>query len=277
MAQAPQPAVQPDTVVATIDGKSVTASEVDQIMDSLPPQLQQSAQRDKRELIRYYALMSKLAHMAEEKKLDQQPQYKGRLEFARLNILMQSMIEQEMNKAQINENQIQEQIAKNGAENAQALTKVLYVAFGEGKGRTEAEAKTKIDDLHKKAVAGADFAQLIAENSDDKMSKENEGNYPPIKKSDGLPDVIKTAIFSLKPGEYSSPIRQAGGFYVFKLERMNDGSSPQDRERVIAAIRQQQFNQWFQGLRNSLDVKFDNEAYFAPAVPGQGAPVPQPK
>ncbi len=275
-AQAPQPTVAPETVVATIDGKPLTAQEIDVFLSALPPQLQQNARRDKQELVRYYALMTKLARMAEEKKLDQQPQYKGRLEFARDNVLMQSMIEQEMNNSPISEDQITAELEKNNAENAQANTRVLYVAFGEkGDGRSEAEAKTKIEDLRKKAVAGEDFVKLIAENSDDKMSKENEGLYPPIKKSDALPDVIKNPIFTLKPGEYSEPIRQASGFYLFRLESLNSGNAQQDRQRVIARLRQQKFNEWFQGLRNTLDVKFENEAFFAPEAPAQGIPVPQ--
>lgn len=266
-------------MVATVDGKPMTAGEVNDFLESLPPQMQQSAQRDKKELVKYYAMMSKLAKSAEEQKLDQQPMYKGRLEFARKNILMQSVIEQEMNKAQITDDQIKAHYEKAGVANGAAQTKVLYISFSnDGKGRTEAEAKTKIEELRKQAIGGADFVKIIQENSDDKMSKQNDGNYPPIKKGDGFPEAIKAAIFTLKPGEYTEPIRQASGFYVFKLEKMDTPSLDQAKDQVITQLRQQRFNEWFNQLRNSIDIKFDNEQYFAPAtVAPPAAPPAAPK
>lgn len=273
-AQATPEKVSPDTVVATINGRKITAGEVDNFVNALPGQLAQMAQRDKKEFVRQYALITTLAQQAEARKIDQETLFKGRLEYARLTLLMNMLMEREMNEKPISEEEIKAQYAKSAAAGTGvANTKVLYVAFGEGK-RTEAEAKTKIDGLRKQAVGGADFAKIVRENSDDKMSQQNDGNYPPIKKTDGLPEPIKNAIFALKPGEYTEPIRQANGFYIFKLEGLNAPPLEEARQQILNEIRQQRFNQWFQEARTKIDVKFDNEAFFAPAAGAPPAGVP---
>jgi parvulin-like peptidyl-prolyl isomerase len=82
----------------------------------------------------------------------------------------------------------------------------------------DAAARARIEDLRTKAVGGADFARLVADNSDsDAAVKANGGLVGPVRVED-LNPALKDAILSLQPGEVSAPIRTQGGYQILKLE-----------------------------------------------------------
>ncbi len=263
------PKVAPDTVVAIADGKPITAGEIESMVDAMGPQIKQFYQKDAREFVRQYALQSKLASIAIDEKLDQESPYKERVRYSREAVLMQSLMERKMNDTPISEEEIQARYAKSGGGDSQYLTKVLYVAFG-ADGRTEAEAKTKADDLQKQAAGGADFVALVKEHSEEATSREKNGDYPPMRQTDPLPEPVKTAVFALQPGGVTEPIRQSNGFYIFKLEKIDSKPLDQVRDQLLTQIRQERFSTWFQGVRSSMDVKFENEEFFT--RPGQTPP-----
>ena len=57
--------VSPETVVATINGRKITAGEVDRILLGAPGALQQNLRENRKLFIDIYALVSTLAAMAE--------------------------------------------------------------------------------------------------------------------------------------------------------------------------------------------------------------------
>jgi peptidyl-prolyl cis-trans isomerase SurA len=82
----------------------------------------------------------------------------------------------------------------------------------------EAAARARIEDLRTKAIAGADFAELVRENSDtDANAKANGGLVGPVLLED-LNPALKDPILKLQPGEITEPIRTQGGFQILKLE-----------------------------------------------------------
>ena len=269
--------VPPDAVVATIEGVKMTAAELTEYVNSLPGQLPQFFDRDPKEFTKQLAMLLKLAKIAEAEQIDRQAPYKQRLEYARANVLMQSLIELRMNKTQIAEDDIEAAYRAQAPLYSQAVTKVLYVAFGQdGKPRSEQEAKERAAALRQQALAGADFIALIEKESDDAPTRQKKGDYPPFKRSDAIPDAIKDAIFALQPGQYTEPIRQAGGYYIFRLERLEQIPLSDVRNQIIGNIRQERFHQWFQEIRNSVDVRIDNEAFFQPGPGAAAAPSPSP-
>ncbi|MCI0350581.1 MAG: hypothetical protein L0Z53_14250, partial [Acidobacteriales bacterium] len=62
----------PETTVATLDEKKITAGELQALMQVLPLQAQENAVRDPKAFLRQIAMMRKLSAMAVENKLDQQ-------------------------------------------------------------------------------------------------------------------------------------------------------------------------------------------------------------
>jgi parvulin-like peptidyl-prolyl isomerase len=264
-----QNAPPPDTVLATADGQPITAGEVQAMVDAMGPQIRQFYAKDPKEFIRQYALQTKLAKIAESQKLDQESPYKERLRYSREAVLMQSLMDRRMNATPIDDGEIQELYEQKGGADPQYRTKVLYVSFvAEGKeGRPEAEAKKKADELRAQAATGGDFVALVKEHSEDQTSRDKDGDYPVMRQGDPLPEPVKKAIFALKPGELTEPIRQANGFYIFRLEKIDTKPLSEVREQIVNQIRQERFAAWFQEVQQSLDIQFQNEELLAPKPP----------
>lgn len=85
-------AVTPDTVVATVNGKEITAREVDQILAGAPLEMQERLNKDRRQFIEQYGLVMRLANEAEETGLGNKSPYKEKLEWNRMQILWQAAV-----------------------------------------------------------------------------------------------------------------------------------------------------------------------------------------
>lgn len=289
-AQTARQGVAPETVVADLgDGKKITAGEMTRFVDAMTGQLAGVFERDPKEFTRQYALLSHLAKLAEQEKLDKNPPNSERLAYARMNVLMQGLLEIKSNP-QVNEDQIKGFYNRHLGDYTQVNVKVLYLPFvtaeqkaaSEKAGKAamiESEAKAKIEDLRKQALGGADFVALIKANSQDTASRDKDGDYPPLKKSDQIPDAIKGSIFNLKAGEYSEAVRQPNGFYLFRVEKVDVQPYDTVKTQAYTGLKEELFRAWFETVRKDVydKVKFENEAFFTPTPkavgPGQ-APLP---
>jgi len=113
--------------------------------------------------------------------------------------------------------------------------------------------------------AGADFVKLVKENSGDAASAAKDGDFGTFRRSDKLPEEIKQVIFALKPGENSRPVRQANGFYIFRVEEATVVPLDTVRNQIIEELTNKRMNEWIQATQKSVEIKIENEAAFAPA------------
>jgi hypothetical protein len=81
--------------------------------------------------------------------------------------------------------------------------------------RSKAEAKKRAEEVAAKAKAGADFAALVAEYSDDATSKDRLGSVGKFTR-DKMVKPFSDAAFGLKVGEVSDPVETQHGFHVIK-------------------------------------------------------------
>lgn len=277
--------VSPDTVVATIEGKKFTAAAIESVVQAMPPQVQQNFNNDRKEFVRQLGLLLHLANVATTGKLENESPYKERLEYMRTQVLAQSAIDNAGKTMVISAEDQRKFYDENPDRFTQVKIKVIYVPFAASAGTppaaggkkqlTEAEAKAKAENVVKQARAGVDFVKLVKENSEDAASAAKDGDFGSLKKSDQMPEPVKTAVFSLKKGDVSDPVRQANGFYIFRAEEAGLQGYDQVRDDIHREIQQRRFQQWFEETRKKVDVKFENEAYFTPkAAPNApGAPV----
>ena len=80
---------------------------------------------------------------------------------------------------------------------------------------------------------GADFAKLAEQYSEDAASKAAGGDFGVIKASSDYPAELKSAVFALKPGEISEPIRQPTAFYIVRLEEKGPQPVDEIREPIV--------------------------------------------
>jgi peptidyl-prolyl cis-trans isomerase C len=268
--------IAPDSVVIEVDGQKMTAAELDKLIAGMPPQLQQSA-RMQPQLLGQYFFYKKLVEEAEKAGLEKQSPFKETLEFNRLQVLAQAELTTHQNTMTIS-TEDQEKYYKDHPEKyREAKVRAIYVVFSpagkpapEGKKTlTEAEAKAKIEDLRKQIVAGGDFGKLARENSDDSASAAKDGDFGIIKPSSAYPEPVKAAVFKLKAGELSEPIRQPSGFYLLRLDELNVQPYNEVFPQIATDVRQERFNEWVKALQAQYKVKVENPAYFTPRSPAQ--------
>ncbi|HIU17727.1 MAG TPA: SurA N-terminal domain-containing protein [Candidatus Avidesulfovibrio excrementigallinarum] len=113
-------------------------------------------------------------------------------------------------------------------------------------------AEQKIKELHKRLLAGEDFAELAKANSEDVASAQNGGELGWFGHGQMVPE-FDAAAFALKPGEISEPIKTGYGYHIIQLEERQD-AAPQPLETVREEIRQQLGSQQAAGkLQDILD------------------------
>src|SRR5882762_3104097 len=85
-AQAPPP-VAPDTVVATIDGKNLTLGELRNMLETYPPVVMQSFQKDPRRALQELFVVRYAAAEGDKLKLGEESPWKEQIEIARMNVI----------------------------------------------------------------------------------------------------------------------------------------------------------------------------------------------
>ena len=271
---------QADRVVASVNGKPITAKEMEEFSAGLPPQFQQYYQQDKEGFLKQYAVLMKFSKLAEAAKVDQASPYKQRLEFTRLQILSQAYVEDYRAKIVVKDEDLKAFYDKNKDNYTQAKLQVILVNYsatpaqpGEKPKLTEADAKTKADGIVKQLKAGTDFKKLVADASDDVASKTKGGDFGTIRRSDQIPDELKKAIFALKVGEFSEPVKQPNGFYIFKVAEYTAQSLDEVKSILTTQLKDQKFQEWLKLTQETADAKVEDPAFFgkAPATPATPA------
>ena len=279
-----QPKPAPNTVIATIDGKKVTYGDIEKYVRGLPPQLQQTALQNRKQFIQQYGLMLRLNAMAEKAKLDEKSPYKESLESARMQILTQAQISELYDTFPITVEDEKKYYDENKSRFEQVTLKVIYIPFSpksanasaDGKKHlTEDEAKAKAELLVKEVKGGADFVKLVNENSEDATSKAKGGDFGTFSRSDNIPDSIRSVVFALKAGEVSAPLRQPNGFYIFRAESISQKPFSDVVGQIVSELKNTHLRGWLESATKGLDIKYDDEQFFAsPAAPNAPAQAP---
>jgi peptidyl-prolyl cis-trans isomerase C len=283
-APAAKPAVEvkPDTVVATVGGKPVTAGEVDRMVNAMPPPIQAAIKAQPDKYLQQLFVLRYMQEQAEKEGLDKKSPWKESLDYQRLTILASALTTERANTLVPTPADCEVHYKAHPELYQQAKVRVIYVAYNPtpekppangAKLPAKAEAKAKIDDLRKKALAsGGDFGQLAKANSDDKASAEKDGDFGTIKPSSAYPDPIKKAVFSLKVGEVSEPVEQPGGFYLIRVDELSTQPFADVAMQINDELRQDLKDKWMKGIQQQFPVKVENPAYFTPKPPGPPQP-----
>ncbi len=261
----PVPDLPPDTVVATFGaGQKLTAGELKSFLAAMPPNMAQAALRDRRAFVQQFALMHRLSEMAEQAKLDQQSPTREALIFNRMYLLMNARLHEQLTGMKIEPAEAQSFYNQNKDRFKQVKVKAIYIRYGAGtKPLTETEAEAKIAQLRAAIVGGADFAKLAKENSEDQTSAVKDGDFGTMHSTDNLPDAIRSAIFALKSGEVSQPVKQPNGFYLFRAEEITAQPFPEVEEAIVNELKQAHFKQWMDDITKSVNLKIENEGFFS--------------
>ncbi|HSW50182.1 MAG TPA: peptidylprolyl isomerase, partial [Bryobacteraceae bacterium] len=132
---------------------------------------------------------------------------------------------------------------------------------------SESEAKATAEKVYANLRGGADFVKMVKEYSGDASSASKDGDFGLLRRSDRVPEDVKSVVFALKAGEISRPVRQPNGFYIFRAEEISTEPLEKAQNSIMEQLRQTRMNSLVQDTQKSIDIKLENEALFAPAAP----------
>jgi peptidylprolyl isomerase len=257
------PAPKDDTVVAKVGDRNLTFAEVKAWMAGVPPQLQQAFQRDASGVLSSLALLEFLAAEGDKEKLAERSPAKEQIEYLRKTLVAQSFLDRTGPRFFPKQADVEKFYQEHPERFQMAKVSAIYLSFVDAdaatepgaKTRKEAEAKAEIEKVARQLAAGADFAATARKVSEDKESAEKGGEFGLIRKSDALDDAIKNAVFALKPGQITPPVKQANGYYLFRLDAYAVQPLDEVRDKLYEEIRQARFNEWFQETQKKYRVE----------------------
>ncbi|BDC49605.1 hypothetical protein F183_A19210 [Bryobacterales bacterium F-183] len=265
--------VPPDAIVVTVAGKGYTAKQITDMLGGLPPQALAQVSQNPQPAMESLFLIRKLSDEAMAVKLEQQSPHKEAIEATTRQYLANAMVQEHNNKVVVTPAEQEAFYEKNKDRYETASISVIYISYSNNpappsdpkakKPLTETEAKAKAEKLSAELKAGADFAKLAQENSDDKESAAKGGAYATIKRSENFPAAIKEAVFKLNAGEISEPVRQANGFYILKRTAKNVQPYVEVRDQLFQQLKNEKFTTWMQELRKNNAVKIEKPEYFS--------------
>ncbi len=268
--------LQPDAVVAIVDGRKVTVSDLEVVFRAVSPATRQQALRSSAQFLQQYGLLRRLAEMAEKNRLHERSPLREQLEYNRMLAMAQAQLTEAQNQITVSLEEARKYYETHKDAYTQARVKVLYLPFspqpapeGEAQAQTptESQARAKAEDLLKQIRSGADFVELVKQHSGDPVSREKGGDFGVIRRSDNLPEEVKSAVFALKPGQVSDPVRQPNGYYLFRLEELREQPFEEVRQQITDQLRQQKFAEWVQATQKSIEIKIENEGFFQSVAP----------
>lgn len=150
----------------------------------------------------------------------------------------------------------------------------ILIAFGADK----AAAKKKAEDLLAKIKAGADFAALAKQYSDDPGSKAAGGDLGWIRHG-MMVAPFESALFSLKEGQVSDPVETPYGWHLIKLLGVHPASTkPFDdagvQQQLLDMYRKRWASQQFEEDSDKLEqLAFENPSSLDPVAKALGLKV----
>jgi peptidyl-prolyl cis-trans isomerase C len=221
----PVRAEEANPVLAKVNGIEIRQSDLALAEEELGPSLAQMDPATKKDNVLSFLIDMKIvAKAAEDKKVENNEDFKKRLAFTRNRLLMDSLLATEGMAATTDDamKKVYEEASKQITGEQEVRARHILV-------ETEDEAKAVKAELDK----GADFAELAKKKSKDPGSADG-GDLGFFTKEQMVPEFSAVA-FTLEPGKISDPVKSQFGWHVIKVEEKRSRKAP-DFEQVKAQI-----------------------------------------
>jgi hypothetical protein len=258
--------IKPETILAMVNGKVFTAAQFTGIMKSVAPPVRANAMKQPVPFLEQYALMQRLGELAETEKLHEIQPFRGRLHYNRGEILTQALVDDYNNNIVIGPDEPRQAYDANPDRFRFAEIRALYIAYsltppprtdpGARKVLNEDEARQRAEALLKEIQSGADFAEVVRNNSDDENTRVRGGQLPQLRVDDAkVPEAIRKPVFAAKQGDIVGPVKLPNGYYLVKVEKSETRAFTEVKDHLYEELRAQRFQKWFDGIRNQFRSK----------------------
>ena len=270
-----------DPVVIRFGSNQVRKSELEMAMESLPDEYKAYvAGPGKRAFAEDYIRMKMLAADAEKNGLDKKPEVRAQLQLMRDNTLATAQLKQIEESVKLSDADVQKIYTERKGDMEQVKARHILIAFKgspaarEGKDLTDEQAKAKAEEIRKKLVGGADFAELAKKESDDVGSGGRGGDLGAFGRGQMVPEFDKAA-FEAKIGEITPVVKTQFGYHVIQVQERGARPIAEVRPELERELKQVRVRERLDSMKKTAAPTFD-EAYFtppaAPAAPAASAP-----
>jgi len=270
-----------DPVIVSAGDCVIKQSEFESALKSLPPEYQQYAQGPgKKQFADDFLRMKMLAAEGMKNGLDKDADVQKQLSLMKENLVANAQLQKIDKSIKISDEDLKKVYDASAKDYEQVKASHILIAFKGSPAAqkdkpelTEEQAKAKAEELRKKIVGGADFAETAKKESDDTGSGARGGELGSFGRGQMVPE-FETAAFSAKPGDVTPVVRTQFGYHIIKVEAHDYTPF----EGVKASIEKKEHQK---RLQEALDAMKDkakptyNEAYFAPP-PAPEAPKTEP-
>jgi peptidyl-prolyl cis-trans isomerase C len=245
-------------VLAKVNGAEIRQSDVTLAEEELGPSLAQMDPATKKENVLAFLIDMKIvAKAAEDKKIEDRPDFKARLAFTRNRLLMDNLLAVEGKAATTDEamKKVYDEAAKQIEGEQEVHARHILV-------ETEDEAKAIEAELKK----GADFAELAKKKSKDPGAADG-GDLGFFTKDQMVPE-FSTVAFALEPGKISDPVKSQFGWHVIKVEEKRSRKAPdfdQVKAQIETYVTRKAQAEYVAKLRESAKVERMDQASNTPA------------
>jgi len=292
-AQSPITKLPPDTVVATSDGKPITAGEIRNVLETGDPRAIGMARNNPEQFVANLFVFRYLAAEAEKQHLADQSPLKEQLEYLRTNALAGAMVNLMRDSYNVPEQAINDFYERNKSRYEMARIKVIAIGFCPAVPKNLGTSDEAIAEAAKAAVAasgctnkhteeqaydaavglvgrirgGEDFVKLVAQYSEDADSKATEGDFGLVTRDNSFKQEIKDAVFALKDGDVSDPVRSGNFFYIIEIKEKSVQPLSNVHEAIVQELKQKHFTDYMNELAKRFKPVIERPDFFTAGKP----------
>lgn len=239
----------------------ISKADLDTELKKMPEEVKQAMMRDAQTYTKFledYASKEALGLEAKSKKIEENPDFKSKLEYMKKVTAIQMLLEKEIAKdIKISDKDVQDYYTKNkGQFSAPPTYKVSHIQV-----KTQADA----DKVKERLKKGEDFAKVAKEVSEDKESGKNGGDLGMVEQGK-LPAELDQAVVKMKKGEVSAPVKSQYGFHIIKVTDVKQSTAldinaiKEDLRNVLMQEKQQQiFEKYISDVKNKYKIEINKE------------------
>src|SRR3954452_2069558 len=259
-----------NAVLAKVNGVEIRQSDVALAEEELGPSLAQMDPATKKDNVLAFLIDLRIvAKAAEDKKVENNEDFKKRLAFTRNRLLMDSLLANEGKAATTDDamKKVYEEASKQIVGEQEVHARHILV-------ETEDEAKAVEDELKK----GADFAELAKKKSKDPGASDG-GDLGFFTKEQMVPE-FSTVAFALEPGKISDPVKSQFGWHIIKVEEKRNRKPPefdQVKSQIEAYVTRKAQADYVAKLREGAKIERMDQAANTPGATPDAAKTPDAK
>jgi peptidyl-prolyl cis-trans isomerase C len=217
--------IAPDTVVISIGAQTLTRAQFELLLAALAQNGRPAATpAQKRQVAEQYAELQTMVQEARKRKLDDSPEVKQMMAIQSDSFLANLLAKKLSDDTHFTELDLRSYYDSHKGEYEEAHGSHILIRFKGStvplkpneKDLTPEEALAKAQEIRKKILAGADFATVAKEESDDAGSAAKGGELGTFKHGQMVP-AFDQAAFSLPVNEVSEPVKTQYGYHIIKI------------------------------------------------------------